>query len=174
MRLSLLAAVPLGFVVAIVAPRIARATCRDDVAALESQLRSAAFIAALPVAAALLALVAFGGPAISLLFGAGFADAQQTAMVLVLGQLANACFGVCGLVLLLRGDAPVQFMLTLVAAALNVIGGVLVVSRFGSLGVAWVACGTLVLTNVSMYGLVRARHGLNTWLTPSLNRELFR
>jgi O-antigen/teichoic acid export membrane protein len=110
--------------------------------------------------------LAFGGTIMALVFTPDFRAGAPVLALLSVGFLVDVWSGSCGMVLSMTGHQVVLMRVKLLAAAATIAGSLLVVGRFGMLGVAVVATAVMIGQNLSMWILARRRTGM--WTHPSI------
>jgi len=108
--------------------------------------------------------VLFGVPVISLLFGAQYSDAYLPLVVLALGQLANAAFGLAALVAVAGRSETAALQAYILSAIANAALCAILAPVWGALGAAIASAVALVLWNVLLYVHLRRRFGLHSFL----------
>jgi O-antigen/teichoic acid export membrane protein len=161
LRLVNLVSMPLVLVNLIVPPFIAELYARGEKARLQRVVRAAATMAGLPAFLILSAFMLFGRPIMALVFSEPYAAAAPILALLSVGYLVNVWTGSCGFCLSMTGHQTTLMKITLVSGALSVGGSLLVVGRFGAIGVAAVVGATSIIQNMSMW--VAARYHVGIW-----------
>jgi O-antigen/teichoic acid export membrane protein len=171
-RLVTLVSMPLILVNLVVPPFIAELHARQETVRLQRVLRSAATLAGLPAFAVLSAFVLFGAPIMGLVFGETYRAGAPILALLSVGYLVNVWTGSCGVTLSMTGHQTVLMRITLASGVLVVGGALLVVQRFGTIGVATVVCATAILQNLTMWIAARYQTGLWTHATIPTARDI--
>jgi len=171
-RLVTLVSMPLILVNLVVPPFIAELYARQETVRLQRVLRSAATLAGLPAFAVLSAFVLFGAPIMGLVFGEMYRAGAPILALLSVGYLVNVWTGSCGVTLSMTGHQTVLMRITLASGVLVVGGALLVVQRFGTIGVATVVCATAIAQNLTMWIAARYQTGLWTHATIPTARDI--
>ena len=146
----------------VIAPFAARLEAQGERQKLQKLVRrtaQAALACALP-AVVLFAVV--GDWLLVTLFGSEFATAYWPLLILAIGQLANAAFGATGLLLNMTGFQRDVTRMTALAAGLNVMLNLALISFFGVLGAAGATAVSMLLLNIGLWGAVRRRLGVSS------------
>ena len=167
-RMALLAGVPLIVCNAVLAPTIAELYSRGEIQRLEKVVRAAATMAAAPSALVVLMFVLFGDRLLALLFTDAYRAGYPVAVCLALGQWINVAFGSCAISLTMTGHQRDVMLASTGTAAVTIVGFYLA-APYGTLAVAGVVAGSLVLYNVIVSLIARRRLGIKTWTTLSLD-----
>ncbi len=85
--------------------------------------------------------------------GPGFVEAAPVLRILALGQLVNAATGPVGFALLMTGRERAFAATLAVAAAVTVVGCIIVVPVYGAVGAAVVTAASVAALNLWQYGL---------------------
>jgi O-antigen/teichoic acid export membrane protein len=142
------------------APRIAAEDARGDRAILGEMLKRVTYwnvSLAIP-AFALLLLVP--GPLLRL-FGPGYATGSTALAILAAGQLFNAVTGPLGQVINMSGRPYVTLANNAAVAALNIVGCLILIPRYGINGAACSTTASITLVNVVKLVQVRALFGID-------------
>jgi O-antigen/teichoic acid export membrane protein len=161
LRLVNLVSMPLVLVNLIVPPFIAEMFAKGEKARLERVVRAAATMAGLPAFIVLSAFLLLGGPIMALVFGEPYRAGAPILVLLSVGWLVNVWTGSCGMTLSMTGHQTALMRIVLFSGALSVGGSLLVVTRFGTIGVAAVVGATAILQNLAMW--VAARYYAGIW-----------
>ena len=89
------------------------------------------------------------------LSGVSFVDGWPLLIVSAIGSVINAATGSVGYMLLMTGHQKVSFLNSTLSVVLNIILGVLLISRFGAMGTALGTTITLILMNIIRFFEVR-------------------
>jgi O-antigen/teichoic acid export membrane protein len=84
------------------------------------------------------------------LYGPGFQEGATALVVLALGQLVNATMGLPAWILLVSGRSRMLLVNNAIAAVVNVAVGLVLIPRFGLVGTAISALGTLTLFQIAV------------------------
>jgi O-antigen/teichoic acid export membrane protein len=172
LRLVNLVSMPLVLVNLIVPPFIADLYARGEKDQLQRVVRATATIAGVPAFVVLATFLLFGGPIMALVFSEPYRAAAPLLGLLSIGYLVNVWTGSCGVTLSMTGHQTVLMRITLVSGIISVGGSLLVVNRFGTIGVATVVGATAVLQNLWMWGAARYHAGIWTHATIPSREEI--
>lgn len=161
LRLVNLVSMPLVLVNLIVPPFIADLYARGEKGQLQRVVRATATIAGVPAFVVLTTFMLFGGPIMALVFGEPYKAAAPLLALLSVGYLVNVWTGSCGVSLSMTGHQTVLMRITIVSGIISVGGSLLVVQRFGTLGVAAVVSASAALQNLWMW--IAARYYTGIW-----------
>jgi O-antigen/teichoic acid export membrane protein len=161
-RVTLLLTLPLAVLNAALQPVISRqhALARHD--ELQSLLRAAASLAALPALAAVVLFGVAGHTLLGVMFGDYYRGALPLLLVLSLGQLVNILCGCAGYTLMMTGRQREMMWITIISGLMVVLGGLIAVHRVGAFGLACVSAFCLAAQSVGMWLCVRRTLGLWT------------
>ena len=160
--LSELVAFGLGVVNFVILPRIAGLHARADREGLQKLVTTSARIIAVMAALGLAVLLLAGGPILSGLFGAEFAQARGALIILAFGQLANALFGPVALVLNMTGHERLTLVGVSIAVVLNAVLNLALIPRYGIEGAAIASASALILWNVVLALLLKRQVGYDS------------
>lgn len=149
------------------APRIAVENARGDKAVLGAMLKRVTYwnlAVSLPIFMCLLMLAT----ALLELFGPAYAAGATALSILAAGQIVNAATGPLGQMINMSGRPYVTLVNNAVVAALNILGCLLLIPRFGVTGAAISTTGAITLVNVIKLAQVRAIFGINPFDRRSL------
>jgi O-antigen/teichoic acid export membrane protein len=100
------------------------------------------------------------------LYGPDFAEGAAALSLLAMGHLVNAMLGLTGWILTVSGRSRAILMNNIIAAAANVVMGVTLIPRFGLVGTAIAALGSVTLVNVLVVVEVWRWHGVHAFGLP--------
>jgi O-antigen/teichoic acid export membrane protein len=128
----------------VVSPQIARIHAQNDVSHLQRLVTRSA--QAMTIPAVLVALVLFfeGHALLAWLFSSDFSGAYVPMMILAVGQLASAAFGISGPLLTMTGYERIQSRLIWGAVGLNVVMNLVFIPWLGMNGAAISTAFTLI------------------------------
>jgi len=161
-RGALLVAFPLAAVNAAIAPTAARLWSAGDRARLQRLVTLSArgvLVASLPIG---LAFIVFGRQLLTFLFGAEFAAADDSLVILSVGQLANAATGSVAVLLVMSGHQRRATVALASGAVLNVIIGIALIPGLAETGAAIAAATSLIVSNLLMAFDARRTMGLDS------------
>jgi len=161
-RLAALASMPLMVVNAVVPPFIAELHGRRQTRDLEMMLRATATAALLPTLC-IIAMFLFKGRAVlAALYGPFYADANRILLVWGFSALTDVATGACGLALMMTGRGSQVLWISLGGAILALAIKLVLVRRFGGVGVAVGAAIGFTAQNLAMLLVVRRELGIWT------------
>lgn len=161
-KLVILVAMPLVIVNAVVPPLIAEMYAQGRKRELERVLRAIATLSGIPAFLVLVGFVTLGDPILGLVFGDYYREGATVLALLSVGQLVNVWVGSCGQVLMMTGHQRMMMAITTACGVVTVVVGLMVVDRYGPMGVAVAAAGGLLLQNVSMWVATKVTTGIWT------------
>jgi len=142
------------------APRIAAEDARGDRATLEVMLKRVTYwnvSLAIPVFALLLLVP----EALLGIFGPAYRTGAEALTILAAGQLFNAATGPLGQVINMSGRPYLTLVNNGAVAALNIVGCLILIPRYGLTGAACSTTASLTLVNLVKLAQVRALFGIN-------------
>ncbi len=161
-RLAALAAMPLMVVNAVVPPFIAELHGGGRTRDLELMLRAAATAAMLPTVCVLGIFVFEGRALLAALYGPFYADANAILLIWGASALTDVATGACGLALMMTGRGSQVLWISLGGALLALAVKLVLVRRYGGLGVAVGAAIGYGAQNLAMLVVVRRELGIWT------------
>jgi len=141
---------------------IAELEAQRNRSAMERAIRSAATLAAIPAALAVLPMMLAPGLVLSSLYGAYYRDAAAYLCILSLGQIVNVLTGSAGMTLHMTGHSDVMLRLSGTAVACAAAAGLLVVRHYGALGVAVVVAAQQIALNLATHWFAYRILGVRT------------
>lgn len=157
-RGAMLVVLSLAVVNLVIGPHITqvhRSGDRTKLQALSRQSARMALVVALPIA---LPLIFFGGPILSVVFGAEYAEiATLPLAILAVAQLINVGFGSVGMLLTMSGYERDTLLGQAIALVINVLVAALLIPTLGGVGAALAGGIGLVIWNVVLAVLVTRR-----------------
>jgi O-antigen/teichoic acid export membrane protein len=160
-RSMLMLAMPVQMAMLTIASGIPRLHAQSRRRELQDLLRGSATWAAMPSLAALVLLVLFPAPLLSLVWGGSYAGAAPLVRILAVGSLALILSGNPVHALSLTGRHRGALAINVIAALVMTIAGPLLAIGFGAAGLAWGAAAALAIQNVLLWWL--ARRELGVW-----------
>ncbi len=136
LRVAMLVMLPSIVVNAIIAPKIIHLNATGNLSSLNRLLGLSAMFAFVPTLFMVILLFLFGQLALEILFGTAYSKAFGVLMVLCAGRLINVFTGSCGLCLLLCGQAKKMMVSTVIFSAISLILALVLVNKYGAMGVA--------------------------------------
>ena len=149
------------------APRIAAEDARGDRKNLGTMLKRVTYwnlAASIPVFALLLVIP---GPILHL-FGGAYAAGATALVILAAGQLFNAATGPLGQVINMSGHPYITLANNAVVAALNVVGCLLLIPRYGIVGAATSTTAAVTIVNVAKLFEVQWMFGITPFRAAAL------
>ncbi len=95
------------------------------------------------------------------LYGPAFQEGATAMCILAASHMVNVSLGLVGWILVTGGSSRVILLNNLAGAVLNVVLGVVLIPRFGLVGTACAALGSVVLVNALM--MIEVRVGFGVW-----------
>jgi len=142
------------------APRIAAEDARGDRSTLEVMLKRVTYwnvSLAVPVFALLLLVP----EALLGVFGPAYRTGAEALTILAAGQLFNAATGPLGQVINMSGRPYLTLVNNAAVAALNIVGCLILIPRYGLTGAACSTTASITLVNLVKLAQVRALFGIN-------------
>ncbi len=173
-RVVLLVAMPLQMTNVVVEPLIAAMYAQGRRHALERTVRAAGTLAGIPALLGVAVLMLLGGPILGLFYGEYYREGATVLALLSLGQLVKVWTGPCQATLGMSGHQSILMIITVVFAAVTIVAGLAVVSRYGATGVAVTAAGGIALQNLSAWLVARFTTGIWTHIWPTSLPQLLR
>ncbi len=149
------------------APRIAAEDARGDRRTLGRMLKRVTYwnlAASIPVFALLLVIP---GPLLHL-FGSAYSAGATALVILAAGQLFNAATGPLGQVINMSGHPYITLANNAVVAALNVVGCLFLIPRYGIVGAAASTTAAVTIVNVVKLFEVQWMFGINPFRAAAL------
>lgn len=138
----------------VVAPYFARLHASGDLQRMQKLATVSARISLALAAPPALIFIFAGGPILSLVFGAGFANGHTALAILAIGQLANAAFGSVASLLNMSGYEKDSARGLAIAALSNVILNLALVPFYGTIGAAIASSASLLIWNILLWKAV--------------------
>lgn len=159
-QLAMLVGLPLTAISVAMAPAISALHAAVRTEELRMRSRAAArliFAAAVAVAA----LVTIGGPLILKIFGTEFAVGYVPALILSAAYLVHSAMATSGYLLIMSAHQGMVMVAFAVGVILNVIGGTVLIPRFGTVGAAASTAASLSIVSVTCAILAKRKLGIN-------------
>lgn len=159
-----------------VGPTVVTLHAKGDRPALESVLRSAAAVAALPGLALAAILFVFGEPIMSILFTPEYAGAFGVLAILSMGRAVSTLFGTPMMLLSMTHHQDIVLRLLAVASVLTLAAYAWVAEPYGAIGIAAVSAISVVLQGLMLAVIAQRLLGINTLPQLSVSgwRQFFR
>lgn len=171
-RLVALIGVPLSVVNSVIPPIIPDLYAKGEVGKLERILRGLATLSTLPAVLTLIIFLLAGPHILKLLYGEFYGSASNLLIILTLGTVFNVIAGSCGLTLLLTGHQKTMMGISISGGFFTIVAVYLAAPRFGTLGVASVVSGSLLIKNLVMLYFNKRLTGMWTHITLRFNKQL--
>lgn len=156
MRVALLTAFILSAINVVVAPQFAALHAEGNTAALRRLAQQSAFWTLVAAAPAILVLMLVPDLILQI-FGPQFADGAWTLRILALGQLINVATGSAGVLLVMTGHEKLMRNIVAASAALNLLGALALVPRYGAIGAATSTACSLAFMKIVLWLMVRKK-----------------
>ncbi|MGR3312102.1 flippase [Roseovarius indicus] len=159
-RLTALVAFGLAAVGAVVSPQIARLFHNNDIEGLEAIARQGAirsFALSVPFA---FVFIVFPTTTLTLAFGANYAAGAPVLVILTIGQLINASFGVLGVLLNMTELERYAVLGVTTAAVANIALNLILVPSLGVTGAAIAQAASLLIWNSMLFWFIWKRLGI--------------
>jgi O-antigen/teichoic acid export membrane protein len=166
-RAVVLVAVPISVVNSVLPPLIAEMYPQGRKQELERTLRTTATVAGIPAFLALAAFILFGGPILSLMFGAGYRSGAPILALLSIAQLVNVWSGAGTITLSYTGHQAAIMTLTVAGGLVTVLAGLAVVGSYGAEGVAGAVAAGIAGYNLALWFVTKLKTGM--WTHVSLS-----
>jgi O-antigen/teichoic acid export membrane protein len=167
-RLVSLVLMTLMLVNLVVPPFISELYAKGQKARLERMLRLTATMAGLPALLVLGVYVLAGRPLLELVYPEAYGQGALVLALLSVGKLIRVATGSGSLTLIMTGYQNQLMRITLVCALLTVGSAVLLVQRFGGVGVAGSVAAGVIVQSVSVW--LAAKHYTGMWTHVALPR----
>lgn len=151
---------------AVIAPVIVRLYTLGKLDLLQIELTNAAqysLISAILISAIFLV---FGKSIINLLYGQEYAGSYYILVILSIGQIVNAATGSVHAALNLTGHERDTLKISVAAAAVNIVGNLILIGKFGGIGAALATTLSMIYLNVKLAVVLKSRTGM--WTVPFL------
>jgi O-antigen/teichoic acid export membrane protein len=156
MRVALLTAFILSAINVVVAPQFAALHAEGNTAALRRLAQQSAFWTLVAAAPAILILLLVPDLILQI-FGPQFREGAGPLRILALGQLVNVATGSVAVLLVMTGHEKLMRNIVAVSAALNLLGALALVPRYGAIGAAMSTACSLAFMNVVSWLMVRKK-----------------
>ncbi|MCB0363535.1 MAG: oligosaccharide flippase family protein, partial [Bdellovibrionales bacterium] len=170
-RISLLTAMPLAIINAVIPPFIAERYALGNRSGMESLLRKSALLAFLPALFIGLIFIFGGGTLLDLVFGVGYSEGLSILRILTLAYLVHIFFGSPGYSLMMSGYQKQMMIITAGAALISISLGYYLGHELGPTGVAWGSFTGLSIQTLGMWIFVRMK--LKVWTHPRRDSWIF-
>jgi O-antigen/teichoic acid export membrane protein len=160
LRLALLTAFILSAINVVVAPQFAALHAQGDDAALRRLAQQGAFWTLIAAAPAILVLLLVPDLILQI-FGPQFREGAGVLRILALGQFVNVATGSVGVLLVMTGHEKLMRNIVAASAALNLLGNLVLVPRYGAIGAAASTALSLAFMNILSWYMVRKKLHIN-------------
>jgi O-antigen/teichoic acid export membrane protein len=171
MRVALLTAFVLSAINVVVAPQFAALHAEGNTAALRRLAQQSAFWTLVAAAPAILVLVLVPDLILQI-FGPQFSDGTGPLRILALGQLVNVATGSVGVLLVMTGHEKLMRNIVAASAALNLLGNLVLVPRYGAIGAATSTAFSLAFMNIVSWLMVRKKLHIDVLDYAALRRRV--
>lgn len=165
-RLLLLVSLPSQLAILTIISSISDLHARGKLAELQTLMRTAATIAAIPALAAGIILLAAPGFILGLAFPAEYRPAAPLLVAFTLAQLVSSCLGIAGYVLAMTGREDSVLAINAVTALIMIPAGIVGALWGGVLGLAYASAAVLALQAVLEWGFTWGLTGVWTHVDP--------
>jgi O-antigen/teichoic acid export membrane protein len=156
MRIALLTAFVLSAINVVVAPQFAALHAEGNTAALRRLAQQSAFWTLVAAAPAILLLLLVPDLILQI-FGPQFRQGAGPLRILALGQFVNVATGSVAVLLVMTGHEKLMRNIVAGSAALNLLGNLVLVPRYGAIGAATSTAFCLAFMNVVSWLMVRKK-----------------
>jgi O-antigen/teichoic acid export membrane protein len=160
LRIALLTAFVLSAINVVVAPQFAALHSQGNDAALKRLAQQSALWTLIAAAPAILVLLLVPDLILQI-FGPQFKDGAGALRILALGQLVNVATGSVGILLVMTGHEKLMRNIVAASAALNLLGNLALVPRYGAIGAAASTALSLAFMNILSWYMVRKKLHIN-------------
>lgn len=165
LRLAALTAVPLNVIHAITAPTIAELFQKEQEKKLEFILRGLATLATIPAVSTLLIFFVAGADILGLIYGDFYRAGAPALIIMTVGSVASVAAGSCGQSLIMSGHQKSLMIASMVSGLLTLTIELIVVQRYGILGVATAMAIGILFKNGLMLIANKYQTGIWTLVT---------
>ena len=169
-RLWIAFSLPQVAVNAALQPQLAMCAATQDSERMQTLMHDAGKLALWPTAAFALASLVAGGPVLSLLYGAHYAQGNSILVILSLSQLLCVVIGSSEHLMGMTGRQVAVFKVTVLSAAVSLLLACFLTPAFGLAGAAIAAGFSSILFKLLLALLARKELGVSTFLPPSALR----
>ena len=152
----------------VVPPFIAEMYARGEKRRLERMLRLTATMAGIPAFVTLVVYIYFGEAILGLIYGDDYRTGATVLAILSTGRMFSVFAGSAAVTLGMTGHQKTLMRITLLSAVITVGSALLVVDRYGGVGVATVVASGVVLQHLMNW--TAARHHTGMWTHIGLPR----
>lgn len=163
-RLTTLIVLVLGVVNMVLPSMLATLYKQGDLSQAEKLMRTSASWSAFIAIPLLLIFILFGEAVLDVVFGVAFIGGYHILIVLATAHTINALSGSPGMWLQMTGYHSVLMKLTIFWSIFNLLANIVLVNKYGVLGVAVVTGVSVVFQNITMIVFVKKIHNIKTWV----------
>jgi O-antigen/teichoic acid export membrane protein len=161
-RLVVFVATPFLIVQGVTPPIAAELHAQGRTRDMERAMRGAASIAGLPAFLVLVAFIAFGSFAMTIVYGPFYEQGATALVILSTGRLIAVWTGACSVVLMMTGHQRTVMTVTIIAGIASVALGIWAAPRFGYVGVATTTATVQIAQNLTQLFLAHRLVGVWT------------
>ncbi len=166
-RLVLMMSLPLFIMNGVVAPMIAEFWAKGRKRDLETMLRGATAIAAIPSALGFVVVALAGGPIMRIVWGTNYGRGGYILAILAFGVAFGVAAGSCNFALIMTGHHRVVAVVSAITLVATIGGEIIAGHLWGLAGIALASSGGTVLQNTLLTAMARKRLGIWTHATLS-------
>jgi O-antigen/teichoic acid export membrane protein len=170
-RLVAFIAMPLLVTNLVLPPLIAEMYAQGETNKLERTVRTFSAMCGIPSLLLLAVFMLLGGQILGLVYGSYYEEGATVLMLLSIGKLVEVGSGSCGAVLQFTGHQRSMLRVNLLTSPLFIVGALLVVRDYGSIGVASMTASITVVYNVAMVLVAKKQTGIWTHVSLSSFRK---
>lgn len=148
-------------------PIISELFTKNNLTLLESVLRKTATVTAIPAFIALLLFMTIPGKLLSMIYGTFYSQAAIVLLILSIGQFFNVWAGSCQFTLFMTNNQKYNLIVNLISSIIIAMLSIILIRTLGIYGVAIAFTSGLVVENVLMIYIVKAKLGI--WTQVFLN-----
>jgi O-antigen/teichoic acid export membrane protein len=156
-RLALLVSFPLVIVNSVLPPLISELYANDDINKMERMLRGSAGLTTLLSLLIFLILLVLGDWLPQFLFGGVFAGNWNIMMILATGWLFHVWAGSGGFVLNMTDNQKSAMIINIFVGGITLVAGYFLTDLYGGLGMAIASSSGIVLVNILMLLVIKAK-----------------
>lgn len=168
-KLATLTAFVLNALNSIAAPKFSELFYCGDLDELINIARKSSKVVFWATTPILIVLILFGKYILGSLFGTEFIAAYGAMVFLIVGQFVNSIAGSTGIFMNMTGRQKEYRNIMALAAALNIVFGLLLVPLYGIMGAAFAGMCSLIFWNVYILYYIKKKHGRTIGYIPFLN-----
>lgn len=136
-------------------PYVARLHTQADMPGLQHLIAGGALIACILTCPVVVFFIVFGQELLGLVFGAAYVDAYSPLVILSLGLVSTAFFGMSGVLLTMAGYERKVLVVLFTSITLNLILNAILIPAFGIQGAAAANSLSLFVLNIQLYWLAK-------------------